>query len=124
MPFACKHHSAQVLDGLVYIVGVDDGFMTLRFDPETGEWRTPAPTLTNGRFGSSFVLRGILYAAGGQGAPSNVERYDVASDTWTAVANMHESRHLFSAVTVASMGPAEEQGLFDSLIAKAERGRP
>jgi hypothetical protein len=119
MSYTCKYHNAQVLDGLVYIVGADDGFMNLRFDPETGEWRTLAPTLTNGRFGSSFVIQGILYTAGGQGAPSNVERYDVASDTWTAVGNMHESRYFFTSVAVASTGPAEEQDLFDSLIAKA-----
>jgi hypothetical protein len=50
---------------------------------------------------------------------TSVERYDVASDTWTAVANMLESRHTFCAVTIASVGPVEEQDLFDSLISKA-----
>jgi hypothetical protein len=123
MPRACRYHSVQVLDGLVYIVGGDDGSMTLRFDPETSEWRTLAPTLSSRQFGSSFVLNGFFYAAGGQRTSSSVERYDVASDTWTAVAALHESRAFFAAVIVTSKGPAEEQGLFDSLIAKAESER-
>jgi hypothetical protein len=54
----------------------------------------------------------------------SVERYDVASNTWTFVENMHESRYTHSAVTIGSAGPAEEQDLFDSLIAKAATGAP
>jgi hypothetical protein len=50
-----------------------------------------------------------------------VERYDAASDTWYFVANMLEGRVFFSAVTIGSASPAEEQDLFDSLIAKAAR---
>jgi hypothetical protein len=65
---------------------------------------------------------GCLYAAGGQGGSESVERYDVASDTWTAVADMLEGRRLFGAVTTGSAGPVEEQDLFDSLIAKASSG--
>jgi N-acetylneuraminic acid mutarotase len=123
MPYACMYHNAQLLDGLVYIVGADSS-AALRFDPTTEVWSTLARTSVSRNRGRSFILNGKLYAAGGLGASSSMERYDAASDTWTAVADMLESRHLFSAVTVASMGPAEEQSLFDSLIAKAERGRP
>jgi hypothetical protein len=50
-----------------------------------------------------------------------VERYDAGTNTWTAVADMLESRHTFCAVTIGVAGPAEEQNLFDALIAKAER---
>jgi hypothetical protein len=68
------------------------------------------------------VLDGSLYiAGGGPTASSRVERYDVATDTWTAVTNMLEGRHSFCAVTVGFAGPAEEQDLFDSLIDKASR---
>jgi hypothetical protein len=52
-------------------------------------------------------------------SPSTVERYDAATDTWTAVSNMLEGRHSFGAVTIGPTGPAKEQDLFDSLIAKA-----
>jgi hypothetical protein len=48
-----------------------------------------------------------------------VKRYDVASGTWTAMANMLEGRGMHAAVTIATVGPAEVQDLFDSLIAKA-----
>jgi N-acetylneuraminic acid mutarotase len=119
MPRACKYHSAQILDGLVYIVGAGIGLSTLCFDPATAVWSVLAQTSVSRRCGSSFILNGILYAAGGEDAPLSVERYDVASDTWTAVENMLESRTYFAAVTVASMGPAEEEDLFNSLIAKA-----
>jgi hypothetical protein len=46
-------------------------------------------------YGSSFVLSGILYAAGGEGAHSSVEQYDVVNDTWTAVADVLESPNFF-----------------------------
>ncbi len=53
-------------------------------------------------------------------AASSVERYDVATDTWTAVEDMIEGRGFHCAVTIKSAaGPAEDQDLFDSLIAKA-----
>jgi hypothetical protein len=48
-----------------------------------------------------------------------VERYDVTSDTWTVVADMLQVRYSFRAVTIGSVGSAEEQNLFDSLITKA-----
>jgi hypothetical protein len=50
-----------------------------------------------------------------------VERYDAGTDAWTAVADMLEGRKLFSAVMIPAAGPAEEQNLFDALIAKATR---
>jgi hypothetical protein len=52
-----------------------------------------------------------------------MERYDVTSDTWRAVADMLQARHYFGAVTIGSAGPAEVQDLFDSLIAKASSER-
>jgi hypothetical protein len=59
--------------------------------------------------------------AGGGIDSSSVERYDVATDTWTAMADMLESRRNFGAVTVGSAYQAKEQDLFDSLITKAVR---
>jgi hypothetical protein len=50
-----------------------------------------------------------------------VEQYDVVTDTWTVVANMLEGRIDFRAVTIGSADLAEEQDVFDSLIAKAVR---
>lgn len=54
----------------------------------------------------------------------SVERYNVASNTWTAVADMHERQGYFAVITSGLTCPAEEQDLFDSLIAKAVAGGP
>ena len=122
MPQACISVSANFLGGLVYIVGAGgSGRDVLCFDPVSGMWSTLASTLQDRQRGSSFVVAGSLYAAGEVYHPSSVERYDVASNTWTAVADMLEGRLFFGAVTIGSTGPAEEQNLFDSLIAKASR---
>jgi hypothetical protein len=44
------------------------------------------------KIGASFVLADCLYAAGGGDASTrgSVERYDVATNTWTPVADMLE----------------------------------
>jgi N-acetylneuraminic acid mutarotase len=122
MPYASDGHSTSVHGGLVYMVGVhheNNDFFS--FDPASGAWSALAPTMYNRHRGTSFVLAGCLYAAGGfePSSLSSVERYDVASDTWTEVAHMIHARLRCCAVTIGSSGPAGEQDLFDSLIAKA-----
>jgi hypothetical protein len=127
MPHACSWHSASVLGGLVYIVGAGAiGRDVLCFDPASGAWSTLAPTSDCRKCGASFVVGGCLHAAGGKttAMASIVERYDVASNTWTAVANMLEGRSAPCAVIIGSTGMAEEQDLFDSLIAKASSNSP
>jgi hypothetical protein len=122
MPHACCGHSTSVFGNLVYIVGImSHGSDFFSVDPVSGAWSTLAPTLHNRFCGTSFVLAGCLYAAGGfqPSSVSSVERYDVVSGTWTAVADLIECRSNFCAVTIGSSSPAEEQDLFDSLIAKA-----
>jgi hypothetical protein len=125
MPHECSHHCATVCHGLVYIVGAGlEGKEFLRFDPASGVWAILAPTLHCESYCTSFVLDGSIYAAGGVEKEFSVERYDAATNTWTAVANMLEGRTSFGAVTVGSAGSAEEQDLFDSLIAQASRRQP
>jgi hypothetical protein len=109
-----------VLDGLVYIVGAGAARReVLRFNLASGSWTTLTPTLIAITFGASFVVNGCLYATGGAANGVSVERYDPATDTWTVMANMLDNRLALCAVTIGSTGPAEEQDLFDSLIAKA-----
>jgi hypothetical protein len=122
MPYLSSGHTMSVLGGLVYMVGIychSSEFFS--FDLVSGIWTTLAPTLHSRYGGTSFVLAGCLYAAGGwrPSGRASVERYDVASDTWTAVAELSEGRSNFCAVTIGSSGLAVEQDLFDSLIAKA-----
>jgi hypothetical protein len=59
--------------------------------------------------------------AGGESDLS--ERYDVITDTWTFVADLLEGRVNFCTVTIGCVDPAEEQDLFDSLVAKFTRER-
>jgi hypothetical protein len=72
--------------------------------------------LISRKFGDSFVVAGCLYD---QPATSSVERYDPATDTWAYVADMLDNRYALCAITICTARPAEEQDLFDSLIAKA-----
>jgi N-acetylneuraminic acid mutarotase len=124
MPLVCAFHSANVLGGLIYIAGAGPmGADVLRYDPANDVWSTLTPTSTAKQGGCSFVLGEFLYAAGGLRSQSRVERYDVTSDTWTAVADTLQARGYPCAVTIGSGGPAEEQNLFDSLIAKASERR-
>jgi hypothetical protein len=125
MPLPCFSHSVHVLNGdQVYIVGAGDyGKGVLRFDTTSGLWSTLAATSNSKRGVPSFVLGGCLYGAGGIGHPSSMERYDVATDTWTAVSNMLVNRFDCCAVTIGSADSAEDQDLFDLLIAKAARER-
>jgi hypothetical protein len=128
MPLPCYSHSVSVLDGdQVCIVGAGhDGEGVLRFDMASGMWSALGATLISKHGGlvlhrsATFVLGGCLYVAGGQGDSSSiVERYDFATDTWTAVAKMFEGRSDFCAVTIGSTA----QDLFGSLITIAVRER-
>jgi hypothetical protein len=124
MPLPCSVHRVNVLDGhLVYIVGTgEDGKGVLLFDTDSGVWSTLGATSSSKLGSVTFVVSGCLYVAGGEGnKPSSVERYDVATDTWTAMVDMLDGRADFCAVTIASVDPAEEEVLFDSLIAKATK---
>jgi hypothetical protein len=127
MPMRSECSSATILEGLIYIVGADNtGKGVMSFNPTLDAWTRLAPTLNSRWGGASFVLQGCLHAAGGIFGDSSlsVERYDVASNIWTAVADMHERRVYFAVITIGSAGRAEEQNLFDSLIAKATAGGP
>jgi hypothetical protein len=122
MPHAGVYRSAAHMDGLVYIPGTGDNMReTLCFDPASGIWSTLAPLLTRRKQCSAFALSGYLYAIGGQGSESSAERYDVASNTWTAMADLPQGRMACDAISIESVGPTEEQDLFDSLIAQASR---
>jgi N-acetylneuraminic acid mutarotase len=128
MPEVCLNHTAALLGGLVYIVGGGgNGNVVLCFDPEARAWSTLAPTSNTRADAASFVLGGRLYVVGGRDhiSSSSMEWYDVARDIWTYTASMLEGRRYFGAVTLRSaVGSAEEQDLFDSLIAKSSEQRP
>jgi hypothetical protein len=122
MPSVCIFHGVTTLDGRIYITGTGASKCgVLLFDPTSGAWSNIASTLRSRCQSALFVLDGCLHAAGRQPGMSSVERYDAGTDTWTAVTDMLEGRKLSAAVTIPAAGPAEEQNLFDALIAKATR---
>jgi hypothetical protein len=100
MPHGCFECSASVLDGQVYIVGAHYGDEVLRFNPVSQAWISLASTSTGRQNGVSFVLGGCCYAAGGLVQIPSVERYDVASNTWTAVANLLGNRFFVNVATI------------------------
>jgi hypothetical protein len=120
MPTSESGNSAIELGGLIYIVGIAVHGL-LCFNPTSGAWSTLHLSNATSHDGASFVLGGCLYAAGGEDSESNVQRYDVTTNAWIDVGHMLEGRDHFVAVTVGSAGAAEEQDLFDSLIAKASK---
>jgi hypothetical protein len=121
----CPEPAVVVMDGLVYIVGAREQVRgVLRWDPASNVWSTLGSTLDWRQYGCAFVLGGCIYAAGGNKSnSSNMERYDAATNTWTAVADMLERRYLV-AVTIGTAGPAEAKDLFDALIVQASSRRP
>jgi N-acetylneuraminic acid mutarotase len=125
MPFPCCYHSVSVLDDdQVYIVGAGiDGKCVLRYDTASGVWSTLGATLNSKQHRANSVIGGFPHVAGEVRNRSSVERYDVATDTWTAVASMLEGRNCGCAVNIRSVDSAEEQELFDSLIVRATRER-
>jgi N-acetylneuraminic acid mutarotase len=117
MPIASSNLSACVVGGIIYIIGASNCDV-LRFDPVSEVWSTVARTLHSRKSGSCFALGGFMYAVSGM-VEASAERYDISTDTWTAVTDMLEGRISFCAIATGSVGPAEELNLFDSLIAQA-----
>jgi N-acetylneuraminic acid mutarotase len=125
MPEAKSDHSVCVLNGLIYLMGGDgdddDAVRSVhRFDPVANLWSTVAPMSVARTTLRSFVLGGSIYAVGGYGGGnrlSSMERYSVASDSWSEVlgGELSRTREAFGALVVRS-----EMNLFDSLIIKAK----
>jgi hypothetical protein len=126
MPCSTSGHTASFCKGLIYILGSTASGIhrVLRFDPISMVYATSVASALNNHWrGVSFVLGDYLYAAGGSTHRRSVERYDMESNTWTAVVDMAHGRFDFSAVVIGPTGQAEEQDLFDYLIAKASSQR-
>jgi hypothetical protein len=124
IPEAKSHHSVSAVDGLIYAIGGEFSMNTStrsvhRFDPVANLWSAVAPmSVARSTFGS-FLLGGNIYAVGGydgENSLSSMERYSVASDSWSEVdgGKLGHKRFCFGAAVVGL-----EVDLFDSLIAKA-----
>lgn len=103
-----------VLNNRLYVCGGRDGSSCHRsvecYDPHTNKWTLRSP-MNYRRSGVGVgVLHGFLYALGGHDCPASdprvcrtdtVERYDVATDTWTLVSLLNsKSIYIFISVDV------------------------
>jgi hypothetical protein len=123
MPEAKHGHGVCTVDGLIYVVGGRFSSSVFCFDPAAASWRSLAPILAIRHGASVFALGGIIYVAGGyhyQIEHSSVERYCVASDTWTLVKSMEMEAARSHFGTIVLEG-GDEMDFFDHLIAEASR---
>ena len=105
MPTARSTLSTSVVDGKIYAVGGYNGFQSLPtvevYDPATDKWTKKADMPTTRGFLSTSVCNGEVYAIGGTGGIpgvwygnplSTVEKYNPATDIWTAENAMPKTR--------------------------------
>jgi len=100
MPAARRAHAAVAIGGLVYVIGGVVEGQTLRaptwaYDPQTGEWRSDLADIPTYREHLAAVaVDGAIVAIGGRGTQSvdAVERYDAATNAWTAMAPLPAAR--------------------------------
>jgi hypothetical protein len=117
---------ASMIGGLAYIVGSgEDVFCeVMRYDPLSQTFEALAHNTDERFYCNTFVAGCNLYALGRSASERSVERYNVVTNTWTAMADMHEGRQRFETVTIGSECPAKVQDLFDTLIARAHCKHP
>lgn len=97
MPAARHSPAADVINGILYVAGGNNGGPTSTlqaYNPATNTWSTLAP-MPGGRYSGdgAGVINGKLYVAGGWTySPSlpnnNLWVYDPATNTWSSKANM------------------------------------
>jgi N-acetylneuraminic acid mutarotase len=125
MPNVLSGHSVCVVDGVVYVLGGSESTNNCtssvhRFDLVANMWSTVAPMSIARSVCGAFVLDGSIYAVGGfdgEERLSSMERYSVASDSWSEV----DGGELGTARNRLSVHMMQlEVDLFYGLIAKAK----
>jgi N-acetylneuraminic acid mutarotase len=110
MPKSRGFHSANVVDGKIYIIGGshDSGpdrnhVRTVEeYDPATDTWTQMGDMPRGMGAGFSSVFDGKIYAFGGYGGARRVDEYDPATDTWTSKSDMPTGRNAFTTSTLDS----------------------
>ena len=103
MPTARGFHSANVVDGRIYVIGGAPScpwcgaILTLEvYEPATDTWIRKADIPRAIITASTSMVDGKIYAIGGQGTVRRVDEYDPLTDTWTRKADMPTPRTDFS----------------------------
>ncbi len=100
MPTARGYHSANVLDGKIYVIGGSSstpsgGTANLAvevYEPATDSWTQKGDIPARRGAGFTSVVDGKIYAFGGYGGLGKVHEYDPVTDAWTQKANMPTRR--------------------------------
>jgi N-acetylneuraminic acid mutarotase len=108
MPTTRGSHSANVVDGKIYIIGgtrgaafSSDRIQTVEvYDPATDTWTQKGDMPRGIGAGYSSVVDGKIYVIGGYGGAQRVDEYDPATDTWTMKSDMPTRRHALSTSTL------------------------
>ena len=95
MPEAADDLSAEVIDGILYVVGKEQTETLWSYDFEADSWDTglaPMPTgYTDIYQGDTAVWDGLLYVACADTDNNGLAVYDPASDDWTELADLPTS---------------------------------
>jgi N-acetylneuraminic acid mutarotase len=110
MPTSRGFHSANVVDGKIYVIGgsrnsgpsVNHVRTVEVYDPATDTWTQKGDMPRNTAAGFSSVVDGKIYYIGGYGHLSSqrVDEYDPSTDTWTMKSEMPTGRHALSTSTL------------------------
>jgi len=105
MPTSRGFHSANMVDGRIYIIGGShesapnrNHVLTVEvYDPATDAWTQKGDMPRGIGAGFSSVVEGKIYVFGGYGGPRRrVDEYDPATDTWATKSEMPTARHALS----------------------------
>jgi len=108
MPTARGWHSANLVDGKIYIIGGSEGpspdrnhVLTVEvYDPGTDTWSQKGDMPKYRAAGSSSVVDGKIYLIGGYGGIRKIEVYDPSTDTWIEKSDMPTTRRGLSTITL------------------------
>src|SRR5690348_15080308 len=102
LPQPVNHHMAAAANGKIYVFGGQSDSptaspfvdTTFEFDPATQRWRTRAPMPTARSAGSTAVINGKVYIAGGRPPRGHdFAMYDPYNDKWTALPDLPTARN-------------------------------
>jgi N-acetylneuraminic acid mutarotase len=104
-PHPGNHHAAEVVNGRLYVIGgfgsSSNGKVQI-FDPATNAWALGAAMPFAAGSGSSAVINGQIYVAGGiigSTTTTRVARYNPATNTWAERAPMPQGRNHAASAT-------------------------
>jgi len=100
MPTARGFHSANVLDGKIYVIGgssaapyAGTAILTVEvYDPATDTWTQKGNIPRRIGAGFTSVVHGKIYAFGGYGGLEKVHEYDPVTDVWITKSDMPTRR--------------------------------